>query len=184
MVTVLPKNLYIAHDCTGKPLTCMAVLFTQIMEVVGAILLKDVQGTKFGRAKSAIHKFIGSATQPPVNVLCGELLLGHGNHDYFNYMLSRDKNVLLFCDGNDIAPLNHMEFLLLDAIKRPSDRLIPFNEKLEFGSSLEVGSAVCVTVGDNLSVEKIVRAVVHFKGRVGSLPGVNFGVEILVSLNV
>ena len=152
------------------------------MEVVGAILLKDVQGTKLdGGAKSAIKKLIGGATQSPMNVLCGELLLGHANHDYFNYMSSRDSNILLFCDGNDIAPLNHMEFLLLEAIKKPSDRLIPFNEKLEFGSSLEVGSAVCVAVGDNLSVVKIVRAVVHFKGKVETLPGVNFGVEILVS---
>ena len=153
------------------------------MEAIGEILLKDVQGTKFdGGAQSALKKFIGSATQLPVNVLCGELLLGHGNHDYFNYMLSRDNNVLLFCDDNDIAPLNHMEFLLLDAIKKPSDRLTAFGIKLELGSSLEIGSVVCVTVGDNLS-EKFVRAVVHYKGRVGSLPGVNFGVEILVSFN-
>ena len=157
--------------------------YTDIMEVVGAaILLKDVQGTKYDSgAKSAIKMFIGSATQSPVNVSCGELLMGHGNHDYFNYMLSRDNNVLLFCDGNDIAPLNHMEFLLLDAIKKPSDRLFALKKKLELGSSLEIGSAVCVSVGDSLSVEKYVRAIVHYKGRVGSLPGLNFGVEILVS---
>ena len=131
--------------------------------------------------KSAIKKFIGSATQSPVNVLCGELLVGHDNHDYFNYKLSRDTNVLLFCDNNDIAPLNNEEFLLLEAIKKPSDRLTAFETKLELGSSLEVGSAVCITVEENLGVEKYVRAVVHYKGRVGSLPGVNFGVEILVN---
>ena len=171
-------NMYIAHDCTGEPHTYMTVLFPQKMEVVGAILLKDVQGTK-----STVKKLIiGGATLSPMNVLCGELLLGHANDDCFNYMLSRDSNVLLFCDRVDVAPLNRMEFLLLEAIKKPSDRLTVFRTaKLEFGSSLEVGSAVCVTVGDNFSVEKYIRAVVHYKGRVGTLPGVNFGVEILVN---
>ena len=146
------------------------------MDVVGTILLKDVQRTK------PSQDFIGSATQSPVNVSCGELLMGHGNHDYFNYMLSRDNNVLLFCNSDDIAPLNHMEFLLLEAIKMPTDRLIAFRTQLKLGSSLEIGSAVCVSVGDNRSVENFVRAVVHYKGSVDTLPGINFGVEILVGL--
>ena len=152
---------------------------------VGAILLKDVQGTKCdGGAKSAIKKFIGSATQSPTNVLCGELLLGHANDDYYNYVLSRDSNILMFCDINDIAPLNHEEFLLLEAIKRPCDRLTAFR-RLEWGVSLKIGSAVFVTVpGDNLSLDKRARAVVHYRGTVGNLPGINFGVEIMVSLKL
>ena len=150
------------------------------MESAGAILLKDVQGTKFdGGVKSAIKKLMGSPTQSPADLLCGELLMEHDN--YNNYKLNRDSNVLLFCNSKDIAPLNHMEFPLLEGIKKPTDRLTAFKTKLEFGSTLEAGSAVCVTVGDNHPVEKYVRAVVHYKGKVGSLPGVNFGVEIMVS---
>ena len=153
---------------------------------VGAILLKEVEGSKIdGIYKYTIKKlFTGSATQSPVNVLCGELLLGHVNDDYYNYVLSRDSSVLMFCDINDLAPLNHEEFLLLEAIKRPSDRLIAFR-RLEWGVSLKIGSAVSVTVpGDNLSAEKRARAVVHYKGIIGNLSGIFFGVEIIVSFEL
>ena len=153
----------------------------------GAILLKDVQGTKVdGVAKSTIKKlFTGSATQSPANVLCGELLLRHTiSDDYYNYVLSRDSSVLMLCDDNDIAPLNHEEFLLLEAIKRPYDRITAFR-RLEWGVNLKIGSAVSVTVpGDNLSVDKRARATVHYKGAIGNLPGIYFGVEIMVSLKL
>ena len=149
---------------------------------VGAILLKDVQGAKCDiGAKSAIKKFIGSATQSPVNVLCGELLLVHANHDHYNYVLSRDSNVFMFCNDNNIAPLNHEEFLLLEAIKRPYDRITAFR-RLEWGVNLKTGFAVYVTLpGDNLSVQERTWATVRYKGAIGNLPGIHFGVEIVVS---
>ena len=161
--------------------------YPQIIEgTVEAILLKDVQGTKVDRvARSAIMKLItGSATQSPVNVMCGELLLRHTNDDYYNYVLSRDSSVLMFCDDNDIAPLNREEFLLLEAIKRPYNRITAFR-RLEWGVGLKIGSAVSVTVpGDNLSVDKRARATVHYKGTIGNLSGIFFGVEITVSLKL
>ena len=151
---------------------------------VGAILLKDVQGTKFNiGTKSVIKKLFGSATQSPVDVLCGELLLGHANHDYYNYVLSRDSSVLMFCDVDNSAPLNREEFLLLEAIKKTSERLTAFRTKLEWGVNLKIGSAVLITV-PGFSVEKRARATVVYKGTVGNLPGINFGVEIMVSLKM
>ena len=157
---------------------------------VGAILLKDVHGTKFDigtKLKAVIKKFIGSTTQSPVDVLCGELLLEfNATDDKYNYMLSRDSRVLMFCDTNyDTAPLNREEFLLLEAIKKPSERLTAFRTKLEWGVNLKTGSPVLITEpGDNLSVEKRARATVHYKGTVGKLPGIHFGVEIMVSLKL
>ena len=38
--------------------------------------------------------------------------------------------------------------------------------------------------GPNLSVKERVRAVLHYIGEIGNIPGIQFGVEILVSLQV
>ena len=157
---------------------------TQMEATVRAILLKDVQGAKVDSGpKSAIKKFIGSATRSPANVLSGELLLGHVNDDHYNYVLSRDSSVFMFCDVNDTASLNHDEFLLLEAIERPCDRLTAFR-RLEWGVSLTVDSAVSVTLPEEISINKRVSATVQYKGTIGKLPGIHFGVEILVSLKL
>lgn len=155
------------------------------METV--ILLNDLQGTKFdGIAKSAVKRLLtGSTPHSPVNVLRGELLLGMKQESpHFNYMLKRDSSICLYCDGIDVAPLSGEEFSLLEAIEQPCDRLDAFKSKLEWGVELKEGGAVCLTIpGANLSVGGIhARAVIHYKGVVGKLPGINFGVEILVSL--
>ena len=155
---------------------------------VGAILLKDMQGNYkvdvAASVRSALKKLVHGSAQSRMNVLCGELLLGHANDDHYNYVLSRDSKVLMFCDNNDIAPLNHEEFLLLETIKKPSDRLVAFR-RLEWGVNLKTGSAVLITVpGDNLSVEKRARAIVHYKGAIGNSPGIHFGVEIMVSFEL
>ena len=71
-----------------------------------AILVSDMTGTK--HKKSSLKRFIpGSNQQSPVNVLCGELV-SEIKPDYppFNYVLSRDPNVFLFCTENEVAPLS------------------------------------------------------------------------------
>jgi hypothetical protein len=153
-------------------------------ETVGYLLLNDLKGTKIvdGMARSAIKKIFPGTTS--VNVLRGELLLGmkHGNHQ-FNYMLFNDSSICLLCDEYDVAPLNSEEFLLLEAIKKPVDRLDTFNKKLEWGVQLKPGHAVYISIpGANLSVKNNARATVHYKGQVGKLPGINFGVEIMVRI--
>ncbi len=116
------------------------------------------------------------------NVIRGELLLKYEESPPFNYMLNRDPYICLLCDDFAIAPLNREEFSLLEAIPMACDRLVAFQNKLEFGVNVKQGTAVHVTIpGVNLSVEEHVRATVHSKGNIGNQPGINFGVEILVS---
>lgn len=155
-------------------------------ETIGAILLNDVDGTKYdGRAKSVLKKLFtsGSAPHSSVHVIRGELIFRTDFEDSpLNYELSRDSSICLFADGNDVAPLNREEFHLLEAIQRPFDRLAAFKNKLEFGVNLKEGCAVCVTLpGANISSPKRARAVVRYKGSMDSQPGIYFGVELFVS---
>ena len=68
--------------------------------------------------------------------------------------------------------------------RKPIDRLEAFNgNKLELGEALGVGSQVDVNIpGPTLSVAAVecARCVIHYKGRVGDIPGIIFGVEIMV----
>ena len=103
----------------------------------------------------------------------------------FNYVLIRDPNVSLFCTENEVASLSSKDFLLLEAVSEPCDRIDAFNNKLEWGAKLKPGALVYVTAkGPNLAVKESVRAVLHYKGEIGNIPGIQFGVEILVSLQV
>ena len=144
-----------------------------------AILVLDVTGTKYKK------RFISGSTQ--LNVLRGELVseIKPDNNPPFNYVLSRDPNVYLFCTENEVAPLSSKDFLLLEAVSQPCDRIDAFNIKLEWGANLEPGAGVYVTMkGPYLTVKERVRAVLHYKGEIGNIPGIHFGVEILVSLQV
>ncbi len=144
----------------------------------GYILLKDVQWIK-----RALKKLMHGET-PNFNILRGELMIDKQNDLSFNYQLWSDPNVLFYSMEDNVAPLTQNEFLLLEGIRKPSDRLEAFNgNKLELGEALCVGSQVYVNLpGPDLSVAAAERArcVVHYKGRVGDIPGILFGVEILV----
>ena len=148
-----------------------------------AILVHDVTGTKYNKS---LKRFIPGSQHSSVNVLRGELVSEiKPDNPPFNYVLSRDPNVYLFCTENEVAPLSSQDFLLLEAISEPYDRIDAFNNKLEWGAKLEPGASVYVTAkGPNLSVKESVRAVLHYKGEIGNIPGIQFGVEILVSLPV
>ncbi len=155
-------------------------------QVVGAILLNDLQGAKlktglkWAKLKTGLKWLLSG--NAPANVIRGELLFKYEESPPFNYMLNRDHTICLSCDDTDIAPLNREGFLLLEAIDLASDRLATFGDKLEFGVNVEKGTAVHVTIpGLNLFVNEHVQAVVHYKGTIGNQPGIYFGVEILVS---
>ena len=150
-----------------------------------AILLCDTAGRKYdGAVKSAVKRLLPGATpHSPINVLTGELLVDYCQEGQpFNYQVYNDPNVLLFSDGGDsVSPLGEEDVLLLEAISRPADRIEVFRHKLEFGMALKEGSCVTITLpGANLSAPTRVRAVVHYKGKVGNQPGTLFGIEILV----
>ena len=148
------------------------------------ILLFDTSGRKYdGAVKSAIKKYVPGVTPySQTNVLAGELVADYWQADQrFNYRVYNDPNVLLYCQDDDVSPLVEEDFLLLEGISRPADRIEAFRHQLEFGMALKEGSRVTVTLpGANLSAPKRARAVVHYKGKVGNQPGHLFGVEILV----
>ncbi len=151
--------------------------------MVGYILLKDVHGIKKnnGVFKKLIH---GGTPHQDVNILRGELMIAKQDDPSFNYRLWSDPNVLFYSVEDNVAPLTQNEFLLLEGIRKPSDRSEAFNSnKLELGEALHVDSQVYINLpGPNLSVAVVgsARGVVHYKGRVGDLPGILFGVEFLV----
>ena len=135
----------------------------------GAILLQNVQGAKYDH---------GSSIYGP-----GELLVKYFQDGYhFNYQLHRDRDVYLFCEEDDVKSLNTIEFSLLEAIMDRGERLKAFKDKLEWGLFLEEGSSVSVTIpADGLSLVKHqTTAIIRHRGKVGSHPGILFGVEILV----
>lgn len=105
---------------------------------------------------------------------------------HFNYQLHRDRNVYLFCEEGDVKSLNPMEFSLLEAIKDRGERLKAFRDKLSWGLFLEEGCNVSISIpADELSLVKHqTTAAIRYRGKVGSHPGILFGVEILVCSNL
>ena len=150
------------------------------------ILLCDTPGRKYdGVVKSTVKRYIPGATpHSQTNVLCGELLVDYYQEGQpFNYQVYNDPSVVLNCEVGIVSPLGEEEFLLLEAISRPADRIEAFRHKLEFGVNLQEGASVTVTLkGANLSAPPKARAVVHYKGRVGNQTGTLFGVEVLVCM--
>lgn len=157
--------------------------YTIAMASFGAILLNDLQGAKLDDGTiSAIRKFVtGTPPYTPTNVLRGELLSEIKKElPFFNYVLYRDPNICLQCNENDVTSLTREEFLLLEAIMRPLDRLDAFtNKKLKYGVQLKLKSIVYVTLPEDHSSSPR-EAVVRYKGEIDTLRGIFFGVEILV----
>jgi hypothetical protein len=96
---------------------------------------------------------------------------------HYNYELRRDPAVCLHCDDESVALLSEEEFLLLEGIPTPLDRLDSFKNKLSWGVKLEKISLVHVALPEGSHVLAIVR----YKGEVESLRGTHFGVEFTVS---
>ena len=148
------------------------------------IVLFDTAGRKYdGAVKSAIKKYFPGVTpHSQTNVLAGELVTDYWQADQrFNYRVYNDPNILLYCEDDNVSPLGEEDFLLLEAVSRPADRIEAFRHQLEFGMALKEGSSATVSLPvANLSAPTRVRAVVHYKGKVGNQPGTLFGVEILV----
>ena len=145
------------------------------MEAAGYILLRD----SWGLTKSALKKIIPAVPYSEVNILRGELItVKQSSSSETKYQLHRDPNVYVKCINEDIAPLNQQEFLLMEGIEKPADRTEVFNkEKLDWGITLEQGAPIYVI----LCYAQYARAVMHYKGFIGNVPGIRFGVEILVS---
>ena len=116
------------------------------------------------------------------NVVRGELLESYQQADEaFNYRLCSDPDRLLFCEADDVAPLQEEQFHLLEAITNPLDRLEVFRHTLEWGMSLKDGANVCVTLPNNgASPPTYAKAIVRYRGPLRKQYGTFFGVEIMV----
>ena len=110
------------------------------------ILLKDVQGIKknTGALKKLLHR---GAPHQNINILRGELIVAKQDDPNFNYQLWSDPNALFYAMEDNVAPLSQNEFLLLDGIRKPINRLEAFiSNKLELGEALCVSSQVYINL--------------------------------------
>ena len=141
---------------------------------------------KVGYKRNDVVKWLFGNPRSTSRVLCGELLKEyHHEEQSYNYVLHKDPSVLLTCTDEEVAPLyTQKEFMLMEGIEKRRDRWDAFKEgMLDFGSSLEAGSRVFVTVYNAVYFEsRLIRATVHYIGEVQGYQGFQFGVELKVSI--
>lgn len=158
----------------------------------GVILMRDSQGEKIESGiLPALKTKMGVENRPVV--LQGELLLpirgdvpqrkdGQIPHNYF---VKRDPSITLLVDGVDMTPLSDTEFQLLEGIRSLSTRHVLFKEgrKLDWATSLKPDSVVYATIpGKNRAKSECTKAAIRYIGPVEGQRGIQFGIEILVSL--
>ena len=153
------------------------------------LLMRDTPGEK---APGTLKKIVGLTNTK--RVLRGELLRPiprerepRADVVQPNYSVERDPAITLFAVEDDISPLNIDDYHLLKPIESPSDRFRVFSDPqwLEWGAKLKIGALVYVRLpSPNTSVPTWSRGIVRYKGPVRNLFGMNFGVEIMVSLSV
>ena len=109
--------------------------------------------------------------------------------DVHNYQtMYKEHTITLFCggEGEDVSPLSDYDHLLLAGIRSPAARYQTFiaPNKLEWGARLKVGECVFVSITGPYAAEsgatQRASAVIRYVGPVEGLPGLTFGVEILV----
>ncbi len=141
------------------------------------ILVKGVPtGIQRESAGGTLKRILQELTpsQKSTYVLCGELMITNPNDPKY-YQLWRDPTVIFTAMEDDVFPLNQEEFLLMEGIDKSSDRMDVLKRKLEWGVDLKIGSTAYVKLK-----EAHVECVIRYKGRVGKMPGTQFGVEIIV----
>ena len=155
------------------------------------ILMKDTQGERsVSSIVSAIKKSFGGVRL--IILLRGELLGQiHPSQQQVrsdglvhNHFVDRDPSSTLSVDDQGISPLFPEEYQLLRGFDSCFDRFNVFRngDWLEWGVKLSVGNQVYVRLpGQNTSTADWSLAVIRYKGKVKSLHGTNFGVEICVS---
>ena len=102
-----------------------------------------------------------------------------------NYSVESDPALTLFVVEDDISPLSIDDYHLLKAIKSPFDRFRVFSDPqlLDWGTNLNVNDQVYISLPTpNASQTTWSTGIVRYRGPVKTLPGINFGVEIVVSI--
>lgn len=146
------------------------------------ILLNDVDGTKMdGGIKSTMKKFLRRTTPYSSHTVPrGELIVEFKEEGQpFTYRSLHDPHIYMVCEKRKVSPLNTEQLHLLEAIKKPADRINAFRNKLSWGVGLTSGSNVLVTIPGKQYMEA--EAIVRYCGEVGQQQSHHsFGVEILV----
>ncbi len=146
------------------------------------IVIKDMEGFKAnGAVMSTVAKFTGRDQYSTLRVLRGELFEYHAVSDLnFNYRLVHDHSVFICVKEEDLAPLSKEEFLILDAISKPSDRFTAFtNGALKLGLALKQDSIVFVDMyGPGHVKNGRIKGTIMYKGKVNGLPGTVFGIKV------
>ena len=168
----------------------------------GAILLQDSRGEKADTSiVGTVKNLVGLAGRKSSSVVVvrGELLVPIPGDEItprsdglkpHNYRLKRDPTVSLYCkdDGNDIAPLGEYEFWLLEGIKSQTTRydvFISASNMLDWGSKLKPGDVVYVGMpSQHTAPVQYAAAIIRYVGGLKTEPGIQFGVEITVSLEL
>ena len=159
------------------------------MAAEAAILLKDVQGEK------SLGKIAGLWKSSSKTVYRGELILllprvkviprkdGKPAH---NYQLASDPAVTLFCPEEDLAPMSDYEYHLMVAIKSREARYEVFQKDiLDWGSKLKAEMIVHVALPSKTAVSsQHALAIIRYIGPLPNENGVQFGVEIMVNVNI
>ena len=162
----------------------------------GAILLQDSRGVKVNTSIAGTVKILlGGRKSSPCVVVRGELLVPippgdeitprKGGQTPHNYYLKRELAVSLYCKDDDVTLLSEYEFWLLEGIKSQTTRyevFISANNVLHWGSRLKPGNMVYVALPTQHS--QYAAAVIRYVGGLKTEPGIQFGVEITVSLSV
>ena len=159
------------------------------MAAEAAILLKDIQGEK---SQGRIAGLLKSGIKP---VCRGELLFtlprvkviprkdGKPAH---NYHLASDPAVTLFCTEDDVAPLSNYEYNLMVAVRLREARYGVFQkDNLDWGSKLKAKKLVYVALPSKAAVpSQRALAIIRYIGPLPNENGVQFGVEIMVSIDI
>ena len=103
---------------------------------------------------------------------------GQEAHNYRTVYTDQEATFRGTIEASDVAPLSEMESLLLAGIKSKEDRYHTFiANKLDWGTKLKTDDLVQVSL---TGATHKATAAICFVGPIKSLPGLTFGVKIVV----
>ena len=187
-------NYHLSSMINGSE-NIIKLIMAKIPDYQFYILMKDVYGEKApGKIMTFLVGSFASGPNPkPVQVFRGELLTQIPQQDQewsvrydgrppHNFRSIKDTSVTLYGGEHDeyVSLLNGKALHLLEAIEKPYNRFTVFSEysKLEWGGRLKKGDLVYVKLPTPVPTWSA--GAVRYVEPVGSLPGINFGVEIKV----
>ena len=152
--------------------------------------MRDKQGeeaTSFARvvSRTVIHNVLRGSLLTPIP-LEKQIPRADGKATHNYQTMYKEHTSTLFSDEEDVAPLSSYDHILLAGVQSLEARYHTFvaPNKLDWGSQLKVGDRVLVSIPNIYAAKsgatQKTSAVIRYVGPLDSLPGLIFGVEILV----